>query len=92
MTDSKLTALVADVKKLNARVGALEKLLERILRQKPVSEKQLDRALKRGAALGQRIPARYKPECPPLPRHQARGRLRQATDNIGGEQAVRQPA
>jgi hypothetical protein len=46
MTDSKLTALVADVKKLNARVGALEKLLERILRQKPVSEKQLDRALK----------------------------------------------
>ena len=40
MSDSKLTALVADVKKLNARVGALEKLLERIFRQKPVSEKQ----------------------------------------------------
>ena len=46
MSDSKLTALVADVKKLNARVEALEKLLERILRQKPVSEKQLDIALK----------------------------------------------
>ena len=46
MSDLKLTALVADVKKLNARVGVLEKLLERILRQKPVSEKQLDRALK----------------------------------------------
>jgi outer membrane murein-binding lipoprotein Lpp len=46
MSDSKLTALVADVKKLNARVGALEKLLERILRQKPVSEKQLDIVLR----------------------------------------------
>jgi outer membrane murein-binding lipoprotein Lpp len=46
MSDSKLTALVADVKKLNARVEALEKLLERILRQKPVSEKQLDIVLK----------------------------------------------
>jgi outer membrane murein-binding lipoprotein Lpp len=30
MSDSKLTALAADVKKLNARIGALEKLLERI--------------------------------------------------------------
>ena len=48
MSDSKLTALAADVKKLNARVGALEKLLERILRQKPVSEKQLDIVLKSG--------------------------------------------
>ena len=46
MSDPKLTVLVADVKKLNARVGALEKLLERILRQKPVSEKQLDIVLK----------------------------------------------
>jgi hypothetical protein len=46
MSDPNLTALVADVKKLNARVGALEKLLERILRQKPVSEKQLDIVLK----------------------------------------------
>jgi hypothetical protein len=46
MSDLKLTALVADVKKLNARVEALEKLLERILRQKPVAEKQLDIVLK----------------------------------------------
>jgi hypothetical protein len=46
MSDPRLDALVVDVKKLNARVGALEKLLERILRQKPVSQKQLDRALK----------------------------------------------
>jgi outer membrane murein-binding lipoprotein Lpp len=50
MSDSKLDALGAEVKKLNARIGALEKLLERILRQKPVSEKQLERALRtRGA-------------------------------------------
>jgi hypothetical protein len=46
MSDSKLTALTVDIRKLNSRVGALEKLLERILRQKPVSEKQLDRVLK----------------------------------------------
>jgi hypothetical protein len=46
MSDSKLDALAAEVKKLNARVGALEKLLERILRQKPVSEKQLDIVLR----------------------------------------------
>ena len=51
MSDSKLDALAAEVKKLNARVGALEKLLERILRQKPVSEKQLDIVLRsRGVA------------------------------------------
>ena len=46
MSDPKLDALAADVKKLNARVAALEKLLERILRQKPVSEKQLYQTLK----------------------------------------------
>ena len=46
MTESKLDGLASDVKKLNARVAALEKLLERIIRQKPVSEKQLDRLLK----------------------------------------------
>jgi hypothetical protein len=46
MSDTKLDALVADVKKLNARVAALEKLLERILRQKPVSKKQLVQMLK----------------------------------------------
>lgn len=51
MSDTKLDSLAADVKKLNARVGALEKLLERILRQKPVSEKQLHQMLKsRGVA------------------------------------------
>ena len=38
MSDHKLEA---EVKRLNARIGALEKLLERIVRQKPVSEKQL---------------------------------------------------
>lgn len=46
MSDSKLDALSAEVKKLNARLGALEKLLARILRQKPVSEKQLHQMLK----------------------------------------------
>jgi hypothetical protein len=46
MSDSALDALSAEVKKLDARVKALEKLLERILRQKPVSEKQLDIVLK----------------------------------------------
>jgi transposase len=46
MKDPQLDALAREVKKLTARVGALEKLLERILRQRPVSEKQLYRALK----------------------------------------------
>jgi outer membrane murein-binding lipoprotein Lpp len=46
MSDSNLDALSAEVKKLNARVGALEKLLERIFRQKPISEKQLQQMLK----------------------------------------------
>jgi hypothetical protein len=46
MKDPQLDALASEVKKLAARVGALEKLLERILRQRPVSEKQLCRALK----------------------------------------------
>jgi hypothetical protein len=46
MRDSQLDAIAAEVKKLTARVGALEKLLERILRQKPVSEKQLERVLR----------------------------------------------
>ena len=38
--------LEAEVKRLNARIAALEKLIERILRQKPVSEKQLQREFK----------------------------------------------
>jgi hypothetical protein len=46
MKDPQLDALASEVKKLAARLGALEKLLERILRQKPVSEKQLHQALK----------------------------------------------
>jgi hypothetical protein len=51
MDDPHIKALAAEVKSLKARVGALEKLLERILRQKPVSEKQLARALRtRGAS------------------------------------------
>jgi hypothetical protein len=50
MSDSELKILAAQVKKLTARVEALERLLQRILRQKPVSEKQLERALRsRGA-------------------------------------------
>jgi hypothetical protein len=46
MNDSDVTALAAQVKKLMAGVEALEGLLERFLRQKPVSERQLERALK----------------------------------------------
>ncbi len=46
MKDPQLDALASEVKKLAARVGALEKLLERILRQRPVSEKQLYLTLK----------------------------------------------
>ena len=46
MKDPQLDVLAAELKSLTSRVGALEKLLERILRQKPVSEKQLERALR----------------------------------------------
>jgi hypothetical protein len=46
MKDPNLDELAAEVKQLTARMGALEKLLERILRQKPVSERQLDTLLK----------------------------------------------
>jgi hypothetical protein len=46
MKDHNLDALTAEVKQLTARMGALEKLLERIIRQKPVSERQLDALLK----------------------------------------------
>lgn len=44
--DAKLEATRAEVKALKARMTALEMLLERILRQKPVSEKQLERTLR----------------------------------------------
>ena len=46
MSDPELKAVTTQVKKLIARVEALEKLLDRILRQKPVSERQLEKALK----------------------------------------------
>ena len=46
MSDPDLKAVTAQVRKLTARVEALEKLLDRILRQKPVSERQLEKALK----------------------------------------------
>ena len=37
MKQLELSGLKADIKKLSARMTALEKLLERIIRQKPVS-------------------------------------------------------
>jgi hypothetical protein len=37
MSDAELKAVTAQIKKLTARVEALERLLDRILRQKPVS-------------------------------------------------------
>jgi hypothetical protein len=46
MKDPQFEALASELKALKSRVGALEKLLERMLRQKPVSEKQLAMALR----------------------------------------------
>jgi hypothetical protein len=46
MKNVELEALKADLKRLSARVAALEKLLDRIVRQRPVSERQLKKALK----------------------------------------------
>jgi hypothetical protein len=46
MSDPALKDIATQVKKLTVRVTALEKLLDRILRQKPVSEKQLEKALR----------------------------------------------
>jgi hypothetical protein len=46
MSDAELKALSTEVKKLTARVEALERLLQRIIQQRPVSEKQLERALR----------------------------------------------
>ena len=57
MKDPKLEILKAEVKNLNARVGALESLLERIIRQRPVSEKQLDKVVK---SLSRELRARDK--------------------------------
>ena len=46
MNDAELKDLSVQVKRLTARVEALERVLERIIQQKPVSERQLERALK----------------------------------------------
>jgi hypothetical protein len=46
MKNMELEAIRAELKKLSARVTALEKLLDRIVRQRPVSEQQLKQALK----------------------------------------------
>ena len=46
MSDAEVNALSAQVKMLTARVEALERLLQRIIQQKPVSERQLERALR----------------------------------------------
>ena len=46
MSDTELKALTAQVKKLTARVEALERRLQRIIQQRPVSESQLERALR----------------------------------------------
>ena len=46
MSDTELRALTNEVKKLTARVDALERLLQRIIQQRPVSERQLERALR----------------------------------------------
>jgi hypothetical protein len=50
MRNPEIDAIRRELKQLSARVVALEKLLDRIMRQKPVSERQLEKALKsRGA-------------------------------------------
>jgi hypothetical protein len=46
MSETELKSLSAQIKKLTARVEALERLLQRIIQQKPVSERQLERALR----------------------------------------------
>jgi hypothetical protein len=46
MSDTDVKAIGMQVKKLAARIEALERLLQRIIQQKPVSERQLERALR----------------------------------------------
>jgi hypothetical protein len=46
MSETEAEGLSAQVKKLTARVEALERLLQRIIQQRPVSERQLERALR----------------------------------------------
>jgi hypothetical protein len=48
MKSSELEIIREDIKRLSARIAALEKLLDRIVRQRPVSERQLKKALKQG--------------------------------------------
>jgi hypothetical protein len=50
MKNTEIDAISRELKQLSARVAALEKLLDRITRQKPVSERQLEKALKSRAA------------------------------------------
>ena len=51
MSETELKSVSAELKKLAARVEALERLLQRIIRQKPVSERQLERALRSWGSL-----------------------------------------
>jgi hypothetical protein len=46
MSETELKNVSAQIKKLTDRVEALERLLQRIIQQKPVSERQLERALR----------------------------------------------
>jgi hypothetical protein len=46
MSETELKSLSVQVKKLTGRVEALERLLQRIIQQKPVSERQLEKALR----------------------------------------------
>jgi hypothetical protein len=55
MKEPELSVLRGDVKKLSARMTALEKLLERIIRQKPVSERQLEQALRERSMNGRKV-------------------------------------
>jgi septal ring factor EnvC (AmiA/AmiB activator) len=55
MSDTELRALTTEVKKLTARVEALERLLQRIIQQRPVSERQLEKALRSMKRSGERV-------------------------------------
>ncbi len=61
MKNVELEALKADLKGLSARVAALEKLLDRIVRQRPVSERQLKKALKSASLEFDHLPVSLPP-------------------------------
>jgi hypothetical protein len=61
MKNVELEALKADLKGLSARVAALEKLLDRIVRQRPVSERQLKKALKSASLELDHLPVSLPP-------------------------------